>query len=723
MKQLINRKAKGLFRFIAYILLPLVGGGLAVVSCSDEPDSEYFYTFNGEMMSDYLKNRSEYSRFTYIVEKAELMDLLATYGHYTCFVPSDTAVGTYLRERGLTNVEQLSKEDCDTIARTHLISNMYSTFEMLPSGTSTSDASFTLPTPNMLGRYITTSSDEVDGKPVVRLEGTAYIYNELQNDTVENGIMQPVNMVIEKSNSYIADIVRSNNKISIFYEALVATDVLDDILLVADPTWESKGQPKYYYTSDFWKEVAWVPDTKKYGYTIFVEPDSIYLDKFEEMGISTANGNLRALYELACRIYDRVYEADVNAPGHSFDNLTDSVNPLRRFIQYHILTRSVPSADKLTAPIMNKTNEAFGFDTKLVNPEDWYQTMLPHTLMKFEQLTVDQDSKGNNYRGKDVGLVGERFINRRYASPDYNVRGAWINSSMDTENEHDAVNGHYFYVDDIVAFSYEVQKIVQNTRIRMDFSSIFPEVMTNNLRQNGDPFTDDASGTPDDSSTPKNGRNFYFPLGYLDGVTFTNCYCVLRRPHINFWSWQGDEWNLFGDYDFTFRIPPVPESGEYQLRLGFCALPTRGVMQTYFDGIPQGIPLDMTKFLDSELYIGNRFFSDETLNNEKGYNKMSDEAKAEEQKLLKNLGAYRDGRSQYHFSSDGNKNYFTGNARTYRRILCQTYIDASKDHYLRFRVASDGKQGNNNEFMLDFFEIVPKSVYSVDGTGDMEDDL
>lgn len=694
--------------------------GIALTSCSDEPDSEYFYTFNGEMMSDYLKNRSEYSRFTRIIERANLMDLLATYGHYTCFVPSDSAVGTYLKERGLNSIDQLSDADCDTIARTHLIANMYSTFEMLPSGTSTADASFTLPTPNMLGRYITTSSDEVDGKPVVRLEGTAYIYNELQNDTVENGIMQPINMVIEKSNSYISDIVRTNSKISMFYEALVATGVLDDILLVADPTWEPKGQPKYYYTSDFWKEVAWVPDTKKYGYTIFVEPDSVYRAKFSERGISTANGNLRALYDLACSIYDRVYEEDVTAPGHSFDNLTDSVNPLRRFVQYHILTRSVPSADKLTAPIMNKTNEAFGFDTKMVNPEDWYQTMLPHTLMKFEQLTVDVDSKGNNWRGPDAHLVGERFINRRYASPDYNIRGAWINSSVDTENEHDAVNGHYFYVDDIVAFSSEVQDIVQNTRIRMDFSSIFPEVMTNNLRQNGDPFTDDASGTPDDSSTPKNGRNFYFPLGYLDGVSFTNCYCVLRRPHINFWSWQGDEWNLFGDYDFTFRIPPVPKSGDYQLRLGFCALPTRGVMQTYFDGVPQGIPLDMTKFLDSELYIGSRFESDET---KAKYNQKSAEEKAEEQKLLKNLGAYRDGSSQYHFSSDGNKNFFIGNARTYRRILCQVPIDATKDHYLRFRVASDGKQGNNNEFMLDFFEIVPKSVYSVDGTGDMEDDL
>ena len=39
------------------------------------------------------------------------------------------------------------------------------------------------------------------------------------------------------------------------------------------------------------------------------------------------------------------------------------------------------------------------------------------------------------------------------------------------------------------------------------------------------------------------------------------------------------------------------------------------------------------------------------------------------------------------------------------------------------RVASDGKQGNNNEFMLDYLELVPKSVYGIDGDGEMEDDL
>jgi hypothetical protein len=195
---------------------------------------------------------------------------------------------------------------------------------------------------------------------------------------------------------------------------------------------------------------------------------------------------------------------------------------------------------------------------------------------------------------------------------------------------------------------------------------------------------------------------------------------VLRRPHSTFDSWQGDEWNLFGDYDFTFRIPPVPFSGEWQLRLGFAAEPTRGVMQVYFDGVPQGIPLDMTKNInDAEMYMGDRFISQLS-----SYDQQTDEEKAEQQKLLKNLGAYLDGRALFSFPNDGKSiSPFITHVARYRRILCQTYIDCTKDHYLRFRVASNGLQGNNNEFMLDYLEIVPKSVYGVGASGDMEDDL
>ena len=175
---------------------------VSLTSCSDEPDGENFYTFTGEMASDYLKNRSQYSQFSAIVERAGLMDLLSTYGKYTCFVPNDSAVTAYLSRRGKSNVSDLSKADCDTIARTHLVANMYSTMEM------TQDR---LATANMLGRYIATSSGfDANGNAVVILEGIAQIYNTLKDDSVENGIMQPVNMVIEKSNSYVTDVLRDN---------------------------------------------------------------------------------------------------------------------------------------------------------------------------------------------------------------------------------------------------------------------------------------------------------------------------------------------------------------------------------------------------------------------------------------------------------------------------------------------------------------------------------
>jgi hypothetical protein len=184
--------------------------------------------------------------------------------------------------------------------------------------------------------------------------------------------------------------------------------------------------------------------------------------------------------------------------------------------------------------------------------------------------------------------------------------------------------------------------------------------------------------------------------------------------------YQWDEIDLFGDYDITFRLPPVPFSGEWQIRLGYTAFDTRGVAQIYLDGVPQGIPLDMSQNLTSAMYLGSDGFVD----NLSQYDNMSEEDKAEQQKTLKNLGACLYPRSIFcNEGNSGNRGYDIVYESSVRRVLCQTYLDATKDHYLRLRVASDGKQGNDNEFMLDFLELVPKSVYGVDGDGEMEDDL
>ena len=593
-------------------LLGIVGivGLLGMASCSDEPDAANYYTFTGEMMSDFLKSpdRPQYSKFATIVERAGLMDLLATYGHYTCFVPSNDAVDAFLQKRGLSDLSQLTDADCDTIARTHLVSNMYTTFEMVTDR---------LPTANLMNRYLATSRGfDNDSNAVIFLEGIAHINFELKDDSVENGIVQPIDQVIEKSNSYVTDAMRDNPRISTFYNALKATGVYDDVLGVVDPDWNPKDYDRVYQKSYNWSEVYWVPDTKKYGYTFFIEPDDLLESKY---GIK--KGDLRALYELACSIYDEVYPEDVNAPGHSFENLKDSVNPLKRFIQYHILNKYCAGTSDLT-PMEEPSfcKGAIGIDESLTNPSDWHYTLLPHTMMKVDQATVKNNLGPSVYR--------DRYINRRYDEK-FAIEGQHIDPTVETEPTHDAVNGHYFYVDDIVAFTKEVQDKVQNVRIRMDFATIFPEIIGNGLRSEGTLKEDDANN-PDDSSTPKNGRNYYFPDGYLDGVSFSNCLMVLRRPHEIYNCYLWDEIDLFGDYDITFRLPPVPFSGEWQIRLGYTAFESRGVAQIYLDNIPQGIPLDMSKDLKSDMYLGDAFIS--TLSD---YDNLSAEEKAEQQKQLK----------------------------------------------------------------------------------------
>ena len=180
-----------------------------------------------------------------------------------------------------------------------------------------------------------------------------------------------------------------------------------------------------------------------------------------------------------------------------------------------------------------------------------------------------------------------------------------------------------------------------------------------------------------------------------------------------------DEFNLTGNYDISFRLPPVPFDGEWQVRLGYTQQNSRGVAQIYIDNIPQGIPLDMTIKMDDDYYIGEDFISSID-----DYDAMSEEEKAEYIKALKNLGVYTHPRSMYcDNGGSGNRGWNVVYNIGIRRIISQSFIDCNKDHFMRIRVASDGKQGNNNEFALDFLELVPKSVYGADGAGEMEDDL
>lgn len=657
----------------------------ALTACSDEPDTSNFYTFKGQMMSDYLKTHENYSQFAALVERTGMNKLLSTYGEYTCFAPTNEAMDNYLKKKGLTSFDELTFEDIDTLVRTHLVKDMYTTADMNDGVLSTS---------NMNRRYIEVSHGLDDhGNAVVFLNGTSHIIFELQDDSVENGFVQPVTEVLESSNRMILDMMELNPRISLFAKAVRSAGFANELYAYRDEEWEKIRQnyQRVRYVSHVNKETATVPDERRIGFTVFTPTDSVLREKY---GITT----LEQLYQKACEIYDVQYPEDVDQPYHDFAHISHEKNPLHRFLAYHILTRDVKGWNYLTP------YNDIGIETREMNPVDWYETMLPHTMMKFERLTV------RKWAGPST--IGQRYANRRW-DDEFQIPGVYIYPTVETDYKQDALNGRYFYVDDILAFDDQTRNEVFNGLIRMDFSTIFPELMTNdirlNQRNNGVKYND-----PDYDETGKYGRNYYFPNGYLDGVTLNEgSLFVYRRPHDWYDSYEGDEMNLFKDFDFTFRLPPVPFDGQWQIRLGFAAEPTRGVAQIYYDDKPQGIPLDMTKNLSDASILGSNWKAD--------YNSMTSLELSTDQKELKNKGYYRGPTGGYHYPYGGGNDhvYFARQANTYRMVLCTANISAGEDHYLRIRCVS-AKQGNDNEFMLDFLELVPRSVFGITDEGAME---
>ncbi len=688
-------------------LLGIVAFSMPVLqSCNDEPDGDSFYSFTGQMMSEYLTENPQFSMYATIVERAGLMDQLSTYGHYTCFAPTNEAMNAYLAAKGIT-LDDLSDADCDTLALSHLVDVMYSVSEM--GGESSTSV---LPTQNMMRRnlQITHEQDE-NGNSVVVVNGGSVVFFEHQDDSVENGIMQPVSAVIENSTLSTGSIIKKNPRLTLYTRALEATKLFEPIdQNIKDRSYNEADylQKHRYVTGHGIYEVANPPAEKLYGYTAFMVPDDILEEKY---GITTLEG----LYQKACEIYDPMFPEDVNKPEHGFDHLTSPINPLYRFMAYHLLDRNVQGFNFLTV------RDNMGVDRTLANATDWYTTMLPYTMIKVERLFVDKPG------WLDEGAaVGDRFINRRYDDTGYSIRGAKV-SVVEEEYPSDGINGVYFYVDDILAFDKTTRDIVDNCRIRMDFSTIFPEVMTNNHRMNGD-YKDDE-GRYDDSY--KHGKNYYYPEGYLNNVEYAGSgndgFLIYRRPRPGFYSLHGDEFIAQGMFDITFQIPPVPFTSTWQIRLGFAPMnkgdgAARGVVQVYFDGVAQGIPLNMEEKIGSANIYGSGFnpvYSDF----------RNDESKrSEDFKILKNKGYYRGPYSMVR-SGDIQKTMngepgerFSDRQETVRKVLCTVTIEAGKPHTLRIKNVT-AIFPKTKEAMLDYLELVPRSVFAISDQGTGEDDL
>ena len=619
----------------------------SITSCKEVIANETFYTFTGEMVTDYLQNRSEkFSDFIEVLQRAEIYDLLSTYGTYTCFAPTNTAMNSYLQSRGLTSVSQMTKSECDTLAYSHLIKVTYFTTDMNDGVISTT---------NMNDRYLSLTCDTTkDDQKTVRyhINQDALIIN--RDDSVENGVVHTIDHVLTSSNDLLPTVLEKNPTITLFCQAMKLTglDVLTSKYI--DPTYscshDSVELGIYYHTGNEW-ETGYFMKQRKFRYTAFVETNQVFADA----GIDTTS--LQGLKAYAKSVYDATYPKDA---GLYDQDWTNRKNPLNRFIAYHFLDRLGTYYGLTISGEVKRLMQV----TTVMDATDTYETLCPHTVM---QVSYPSD-----------GL----YLNRKGVGAHFSVKGVKIAPSDSL-----ALNGVYHYIDNILTYSTETKDIVFNCRFRFDATTLSPDFM------NGTPAARGRAGTATCTA---------FKDGAVKDWSFSDkTFVSVRNRHTEFDSYQGDEVVLLGQYDFTFKLPPVPE-GTYEIRLGYCAMWTRGVIQTIFkrrsnDGswikpfISCGIPLDLRVFANNPA-IG--WVADTG-------NKETDMAN---DKAMHNRG-YMKGPDS--IEKNGSPS-FRNSSATFRCILTTRYLSADEDNYLHIRQVLDNPKA---EFAFDYIELCPKSVY------------
>ncbi|HKL92715.1 MAG TPA: fasciclin domain-containing protein [Bacteroidales bacterium] len=651
---------------IHYIFKKITLAGALLLSsfywtgCVDnDPVVENYYTFTGETVKDYLNNREEsYSQFIRVLDKVHLMDLLSTYGEYTCLAPTNDAIEQFLLERNLSSLDQLTFEECDTLARTHLIRGAFYTTDLEDGA---------LPNTNFMDRYLmySTAADTTSGTAEVLYTINKTAQMIVRDDSVSNGVVHTLGRVIQPSNLFLPQLMAEDSLISIFMDALMLTGLdkkmeayIDESYSVsADSidlklTWDPAGVRQADY-----------PSTRKFGFTAFVEPNSVY----NKRGIYSVDDLVQKLISKELPVWDPYgrYTYD--------ENFTDSTNVVYRFVSYHLLDRLGNYSSWNVSPTIRDNQAVY----ENLDPQDFFETMCPFTMMKFQT-----DRSGELYinrRRVNEGAAAVRDSENPFAVA---VRGVRVYQPSETpaggdpEIEQSALNGVYHYIDNLLIYDATTADVL-NTRMRIDASTLSPDFMNNVGR----------------GRATREVVTRYKP-GFVTNFNFTDqTEMGVREDPMWSPSYQCNGLDFMGQYDFSFKLPPVPE-GTYEIRIGLNTDPRRGIVQIYLDNRACGIPIDMRISKFDNPRIGALADSEDEEENRRN------------DKDLRNRG-FMKGPDSW-MTGDGKTETHRNFWNSVRIILSTETLKEGEVHYLRFKSVIDNPLAL---LPIDYLELCPKTVY------------
>lgn len=667
-------------------------------SCTENVDESALYTFTGEMMIDHFENNPETFSSYYTVlgmvhqskrSPSTMKDLLDARGNYTCFAPTNEAIDLYLDslleigEVESKNLDELPDSVAEDIVFNSIIEN--GDDEAYQTTSFAHDVPLNLT--NMNGRYITPSYglDENNNTILYINKDSRVIDADIE---VENGYIHAVDHVLSPSKDNIGELVMSLEDVKQFGEMLSLTGWDKKISKYRDLEWEDEHYDilgtKYTcrYNSGY---SGRIPDKRNYGYTVFAEPDTL----LERLGIT----DIPSLKEYVRANNNFDDETNLGHQTSWGDDYESPYNWLNQFVAYHILPEKLSAkkagglvtfANEYGVRLNERRNESDKFKVT-VNVWDYWET-------------VGVQRRSLKITGGNMNGSLQRRINRKSV---YNMTNYQENTSSITipgilileEGAVEAKNGFFYPIDDILLWTKDIPTKVLNERMRYDVTSLFPEMLTNEIKQN-------------------RVDSWFFPHDYFDNVyEITDATEFEYMPNTGWESWdggwsdyQGDEFNIRGPVDFTMKLPPVPYTGTYELRFGVWISNRRGMAQIYLGKNPRnlpalGVPIDLR-----ESGVG-RDLTGWTEESKIKATVADSTALYENQKTMRNLGFMK---GPKYIQLNDNKTQRDGYGSV-RKIIFTGTLEAGETYWIRFKSVLDD---NSLEFFYDYIELVPKAIYA-----------
>ena len=685
-----------------YLLLPL----LVLWACTEQVDVTNRYVYRERTIGGYLSEHEQFSEYVRLLKECPVSQISSTtvyqlmtaYGSYTVFAPTNEAIQTYLDSLVIKGV--IPEARWDAITDSHKRDSLRSVIVLnsILDGTPIDRYFMVYDFPNnneefvvntMADRKISVVFSKVD-PDTCWIEGTCYVDGKNRNIEAINGCIHQVSYCINPSDATLGNTMHKyaedpSSGLMVMGKLLDACNLTDTLSKVRDDVYE------YLYQTGVIDATFDAPSShfhgypnpqhRKYGFTLFAETDEFWANTLGKDASTITPEDVK----------DWVIEQGFYPEARDNGDYTSEDNVLNQFVTYHLTPYRLP-VDKLVIHYNEKGYNYKSSHSPTIPVWEHHVSMGKRRLIRFWE---SRESEGI-YLNRFPQLDNDRHGTYHEVSCTPENEGIYLNTTTDSKLIK-LINAVIYPIDKPLVYDAHVRHELHKCRIRYDILDFTEEMWNNDMRNMG---YNKSFHYPND--------NIYKYFNNLDINAEDTYFYVLNGWGSDWPNYQADEVCTEGLYDCTWKVPPVPESGVYEIRMGVSTeSPWRGICQIYFGSdkdnlTPQGIPVDMAlggvnRNLDGRIFLSNVGWIADT---------EDDDYNAEVDKKMRNNGFMKG--PEYIVENPGSNTTNRMQEKSTRRIIVREWMDADKTYYLRFKTVQDLL---SKQLFIDYIEWCPKEIY------------